>query len=95
MAKQERKEAELVAELERRKAKMGFELQKLKLKLEAKKWSSARKFDKTKQAGSVSSFDRGDKLKTDDRSERPLLSCYGCCKSRITEPKCQNCKKPG
>ncbi|GFS63212.1 retrovirus-related Pol polyprotein from transposon 297 [Nephila pilipes] len=37
---------------------------------------------------------RGDKLKTDDRSERPSVSCYGCGKPSITKPRCQNCKKP-
>ncbi|GFQ80691.1 transposon Ty3-G Gag-Pol polyprotein, partial [Trichonephila clavata] len=36
------------------------------------------RFDKTNQAGPTSSFNRGDKLKTDDRSDRPSVSCYGC-----------------
>ncbi|GFT53047.1 hypothetical protein NPIL_26031 [Nephila pilipes] len=73
------KEAEQLAEQERRKAEMDFELQKLKLQLEAKKkkWSDA---------------SRGDKLKTDDRSERPSVSCYGCGKPGVTNPRCSNCK---
>ncbi|GFT49084.1 hypothetical protein NPIL_421821 [Nephila pilipes] len=57
--------------------------------------SPNRKFHKTKQAGSTSSYSRDDKLKTDDRCERTSVSCYGCCKSRITKPRRQNCKTPG
>ncbi|GFQ85473.1 retrovirus-related Pol polyprotein from transposon opus [Trichonephila clavata] len=39
-----------------------------------------------------SSFNRGDKLKTDDRSDRPSVSCYGCGKPGVTKPRCPNCK---
>ncbi|GFT13905.1 hypothetical protein NPIL_460231 [Nephila pilipes] len=37
-----------------------------------KRSSPDSRFDKTNQASSTSTFSRGDKLKTDDRSERPL-----------------------
>ncbi|GFQ71181.1 transposon Ty3-I Gag-Pol polyprotein [Trichonephila clavata] len=50
------------------------------------------RFDKTNQAGPTSSFNRGDKLKTDDRSDRPSVSCYGCGKPGVTKPRCPNCK---
>ncbi|GFS30076.1 hypothetical protein NPIL_213301 [Nephila pilipes] len=59
-----------------------------------KRSSSNRKFDKTGLAGSISSFSRDDELKTDDRSERPSVSCYGCGKPSIMKPSCQNCKNP-
>ncbi|GFS83462.1 hypothetical protein NPIL_571971 [Nephila pilipes] len=49
-------------------------------------------FDKTDQAGSTLSFSRGDKLKIDDRSERPSVSCYGWGKPGVTKPRCPNCK---
>ncbi|GFS93870.1 retrovirus-related Pol polyprotein from transposon opus [Nephila pilipes] len=49
-------------------------------------------FDKTNQAGSTSTFSRGDKLKTDNRSERLPVSCYGCDKPGVTKPRCPNCK---
>ncbi|GFR22768.1 transposon Ty3-G Gag-Pol polyprotein [Trichonephila clavata] len=49
------------------------------------------RFDKTNQAGPTSSFNRGDKLKTDDRSDRPsVLLCCG--KPGVTKPRCPNCK---
>ncbi|GFT01334.1 retrovirus-related Pol polyprotein from transposon 297 [Nephila pilipes] len=51
-----------------------------------------RRFDKTNQAGSTLSFSREDKLKTDDKSERPSLSCYGCGKPGVTKLRCPNCK---
>ncbi|GFW54217.1 glycerol-3-phosphate dehydrogenase, mitochondrial [Trichonephila clavipes] len=50
------------------------------------------RFNKFNQAGSTSSFNRGDKLKTDDKSERPPVSCYGCGKLDVTNPRCSNCK---
>ncbi|GFR30239.1 transposon Ty3-I Gag-Pol polyprotein [Trichonephila clavata] len=50
------------------------------------------RFDKTNQAGPTSSFNRGDKLKTDDRSDRSSVSCYGCGKPGVTKPRCPNCK---
>ncbi|GFS42153.1 hypothetical protein NPIL_141841 [Nephila pilipes] len=50
------------------------------------------RFDKTNQAGSTSSFSRGAKLKIDNRSERPSVSCCGCGKSGVTKPRCPNCK---
>ncbi|GFU50082.1 hypothetical protein NPIL_399811 [Nephila pilipes] len=49
-------------------------------------------FDKTNQAGSTSSISKCDKLKTDDRSERPPVSCYGCGKLGATKPRYPNCK---
>ncbi|GFT78907.1 hypothetical protein TNCV_3093171 [Trichonephila clavipes] len=36
------------------------------------------RFNRFNQAGSTSSLNRNDKLKTDDKSERPPVSCYGC-----------------
>ncbi|GFU15447.1 hypothetical protein NPIL_556121 [Nephila pilipes] len=50
------------------------------------------RFKKTNQDGSTSLFSRGDKLKTDDRSERPSVSCYGCGKPGVTKPRCPNYK---
>ncbi|GFQ80398.1 transposon Ty3-I Gag-Pol polyprotein [Trichonephila clavata] len=46
------------------------------------------RFDKTNQAGPTSSFNRGDKLKTDDRSDRPSVSCYGCAVNGIWGTAC-------
>ncbi|GFY64851.1 hypothetical protein TNIN_466071 [Trichonephila inaurata madagascariensis] len=43
------------------------------------------------QAGSTS-FNRADKLKTDDKSGRLSVSCYGCGKLSVTKPRCPNCK---
>ncbi|GFU10135.1 retrovirus-related Pol polyprotein from transposon 297 [Nephila pilipes] len=55
-----------------------------------KRSSPDSRLDKTNQTGSPKSFNRGDKLKTDDRSERPLVSLYGCGKPGVTKPKCLN-----
>ncbi|GFT83608.1 hypothetical protein NPIL_118851 [Nephila pilipes] len=52
-----------------------------------KRSSPESRFDKTSQAGSTSSFSRDDKLKTDDRSERPSVTCYGCDKPGVTKPR--------
>ncbi|GFS75710.1 hypothetical protein NPIL_67061 [Nephila pilipes] len=57
-----------------------------------KRSSPDSRFDKTNQAGSTSSFSKGDKFKTDDRSERPSVSCYGCGKPGVMVPRCPNCK---
>ncbi|GFU45597.1 hypothetical protein NPIL_368231 [Nephila pilipes] len=50
------------------------------------------RFDKINQSSSTLSFSRGDKLKTDDRSERPSVSCNGCGKPGVTKPRSPNCK---
>ncbi|GFT20177.1 retrovirus-related Pol polyprotein from transposon 17.6 [Nephila pilipes] len=51
------------------------------------------RFDENQtSAGSTSFFRRRDKFETDDRSERPSVSCYGCSKPSVTEPRCPNCK---
>ncbi|GFV57199.1 hypothetical protein TNCV_2558041 [Trichonephila clavipes] len=48
-------------------------------------------FNRTNQAGSTS-FNKGDKLKTDDKSKKLSVSCYGCSKLGVTKPRCSNCK---
>ncbi|GFS58698.1 hypothetical protein NPIL_186761 [Nephila pilipes] len=55
-----------------------------------KRSSSDSRFDKTNQTGSTSSFSRGDKLKTDYRSERLSVSCYGYDKPGVTKLRCPN-----
>ncbi|GFS76123.1 hypothetical protein NPIL_367081 [Nephila pilipes] len=47
---------------------------------------------RSNQAGSTSSFIEGNKLKINDRSERPSISFYGCSKPGVTNPRCPNCK---
>ncbi|GFS76131.1 hypothetical protein NPIL_367121 [Nephila pilipes] len=47
---------------------------------------------RSNQAGSTSSFIEGNKLKTNDRSERPSISFYECSKPSVTKPRCPNCK---
>ncbi|GFV56848.1 hypothetical protein TNCV_146001 [Trichonephila clavipes] len=43
-----------------------------------KKSSLNGRFNRFNEAGCTSSFNRGDKLKSDGKSERPLVLCYGC-----------------
>ncbi|GFU60439.1 hypothetical protein TNCV_4433041 [Trichonephila clavipes] len=47
------------------------------------------RFKRFNQAGSTSSFNKDDKLKTDKKSERPPVSCYGCGKLGVTKPDVQ------
>ncbi|GFY53085.1 hypothetical protein TNIN_33791 [Trichonephila inaurata madagascariensis] len=47
--------------------------------------------DRFNPAGSTSFFNRNDKLKTDDKSERPPASCYDCDKLGVTKLRCPNC----
>ncbi|GFT67087.1 hypothetical protein NPIL_360621 [Nephila pilipes] len=58
-----------------------------------KRSSPDSKFDKTYQTGCTPSLNRGDKLKTDNRSERLSVSCYGCGMPDVTKPRCPNCKQ--
>ncbi|GFY58540.1 hypothetical protein TNIN_179031 [Trichonephila inaurata madagascariensis] len=47
------------------------------------------RFNRFTQAGSTSSFNRNNKLKTDEKSERPPISCYGCGKLVLRKPDVQ------
>ncbi|GFY54164.1 hypothetical protein TNIN_437121 [Trichonephila inaurata madagascariensis] len=74
------------AEERERRDKMDFELQKLELQLEAQKSGAPHSNDID------ISFNKGDKLKADDKSEIPSVSCYDCGKLSVTKPRCPNCK---
>ncbi|GFT14743.1 uncharacterized protein TNCV_99411 [Trichonephila clavipes] len=50
------------------------------------------RFNRFNQAGSTSSFNSSEKLKTGEKSGRPPISCYGCSKIGVTKPRCPNCK---
>ncbi|GFS73716.1 hypothetical protein NPIL_379971 [Nephila pilipes] len=100
------KEAEQIAEQEGKKDEIDFELQKRRSIQEntlllpirtytpyaQKRSSPDRRFEKTNHTDSTSSFSRGDKLKTEDKSERSSVSCYGCSNPGVTKLRCPNCK---
>ncbi|GFU06053.1 transposon Tf2-6 polyprotein, partial [Nephila pilipes] len=57
-----------------------------------KKMDHSREYLLKEKASSTFSFSRNDKLKTNDRSERPSVSCYGCGKPGVMKSRCPNCK---